>query len=130
MFLQSLIIKIQKIMNIESFRDYCLEKKGVTEDFPFDETTLVMKVMGKMFALTDTEENFKINLKCEPEKAIQLREQYSCVIPGYHMNKKYWNTVIVDGTIPTTTLKSWIDDSYNLVVAKLTKAQKAALEKM
>ena len=107
-------------MNIEDFRNYCLAKPNVIEDFPFDETTLVFKVCGKIFALTDLEGEFSINLKCEPEKALALREQYSCVLPGYHMNKRHWNTVIVDGRIDDTTLTEMIDDSYNLVVASLT----------
>jgi predicted DNA-binding protein (MmcQ/YjbR family) len=116
-------------MNIEDFRDYCLAKKGVTESFPFDETTLVFKVMGKMFALTDTEDDFSINLKCEPDKAIDLREQYpETVLPGYHMNKKHWNTVVVDVRIPDKTLKEWIDESYRLVIKSLTKDQRQALE--
>ncbi|MFC2100207.1 MmcQ/YjbR family DNA-binding protein [Bacteroidota bacterium] len=112
-------------MDIESFRDYCLSLKAVTEEFPFDEVTLVFKIMGKMFALTGLDESFRINLKCEPEKAIMLREHYSCVIPGYHMNKSHWNTVIIDGSIGDDLIKEWIDDSYKLVVAKLPlKVQK------
>lgn len=114
-------------MNIEDLRMYCLSKKGVTEEFPFDETTLVFKVMGKMFALTDLEGKFSINLKCEPNKAIELREKYEVVQPGYHMNKKHWNTVYVDGSVSDEQLKSWVDDSYNLVVNKLTKAKKIEL---
>jgi len=109
-------------MNIEDFREYCLSKKGVTESFPFDETTLVFKVMGKMFSLTDTHDDFSINLKCDPEKAIELREQYPAVIPGYHMNKKHWNTVNIDGSITDDLLYQWIDDSYELIVKKLPKA--------
>jgi len=108
-------------MNIESFREYCLSKKGVSEDFPFDENTLVLKVGGKMFALTDLVDAFQINIKCEPEKAIELREHYSSVIPGYHMNKQHWNTVIIDGSIPDKYLFEWIDDSYNLVFKSLPK---------
>jgi len=108
-------------MNIEEFREYCLSKKDVTECFPFDETTLVFKVKGKMFALTDTEDQFSINLKCDPEKAIDLREHYPCVLPGYHMDKKHWNTVMVDGTADDKLLKEWIDDSYNLIIKKLPK---------
>lgn len=118
-------------MNIEEFREYCLAKKGVTEGFPFDETTLVFKVMGKMFALTDTEDDFSINLKCEPDKVIDLREQYpETVLPGYHMNKKHWNTVVVDGRIPDKTLKEWINESYNLIVDSLTKSKKQELENL
>ena len=108
-------------MNIESFRQYCLLKPGVTESFPFDETTLVFKVMGKMFALTDLEGTFSINLKCDPDLAVKLRELHPCVIPGYHMNKRLWNTIIIDGTVSDPILHQWVDHSYNLVVASLPK---------
>lgn len=117
-------------MNIEEFRDYCLTKKAVTESFPFDETTLVFKVMNKMFALTDVEDDFSINLKCDPEKAIRLREQYpDQVLPGYHMNKNYWNTIIMDGSIPDKLLYQWTDESYELIVKSLPKARRQELEK-
>jgi len=106
-------------MNIETLREYCLSKKGVTEGFPFDESTLVFKVMGKMFALTDLVDEFSINLKCDPEKAIELREMYASVQPGYHMSKKHWNTIYVDGSISDKLICEWIDDSYNLIVASL-----------
>jgi predicted DNA-binding protein (MmcQ/YjbR family) len=108
-------------MNIEDFREYCLSKKDVTECFPFDEATLVFKVMGKMFALTDTEDDFTINLKCDPEKAIDLREHYPCVLPGYHMDKKHWNTIVIDGSVADNILQEWINDSYNLVLKKIKK---------
>ncbi|MBS2098188.1 MmcQ/YjbR family DNA-binding protein [Carboxylicivirga linearis] len=108
-------------MNIEEFREFCLQKAMVTEEFPFDETTLVFKVAGKMFALTDVEDDFYINLKCDPEKAIELREQYSSVLPGYHMSKKHWNTVRVDGSVKDEILCEWINDSYSLVVKGLPK---------
>jgi predicted DNA-binding protein (MmcQ/YjbR family) len=118
-------------MNIEEFREYCLEKKGVTEELPFDETTLVYKVLGKMFALTDTESEFSINLKCDPEKVIELREAYpESVLPGYHMNKKHWNTIIIDGRISDKLLYTWVDDSYSLVVEKLPKALKEKLKSL
>lgn len=107
-------------MNIEELRDYCLAKKGVTEGFPFDEDTLVFKVQGKMFLLTSLSE-LTMNVKCDPEKAVELREQYPEVQPGYHMNKKLWNTVILDGLLPGKLLKGFIDDSYQLVVDGLTK---------
>ncbi|MEI6823200.1 MAG: MmcQ/YjbR family DNA-binding protein [Bacteroidota bacterium] len=110
-------------MNIEELREYCLAKKGVTESFPFDEATLVFKVSGKMFALTDLVDAFSVNLKCDPEKAIELREQYPCVIPGYHMNKQHWNTVVIDGSVNDKLLKEWIDQSYDLIVKSLTKKQ-------
>lgn len=108
-------------MNIEELREYCLSKKGVTESFPFDETTLVFKVMNKLFALTDTEDEFSINLKCDPEKAIELRERYEAVQPGYHMSKKHWNTVFIDGSINDKQIQDWIDESYRLVISKLPK---------
>lgn len=109
-------------MNIESFRSYCLSKKGVTEEFPFGEDTLVFKVMGKIFALTDVELFESINLKCDPEKAVQLREEYPAVVPGYHMNKKHWNTVLMNEGLADRAIGEWIDDSYDLVVASLNKA--------
>ncbi len=114
-------------MNIEEFRLYCLDKKGVTEAFPFDRNTLVFKVMGKMFALTDVQSYSFINLKCDPEKAIELREQYDYVKPGYHMNKQLWNSVYIDWQLENKLLEEWIDDSYNLVAESLTKKLKEDL---
>lgn len=114
-------------MNIEEFREFCLSKKGVTEEFPFDKKTLVFKVYGKMFALTNIDLFESINLKCDPEKAIELREKYPAVLPGYHMSKKHWNTIMIDGSIPDKLLFHWIGDSYELVVSGLTKAQKESL---
>ncbi len=108
-------------MNIEELRDYCITKKGATESFPFDKTTLVFKVMNKMFALTHLEGDLSINLKCDPAKAIELREQFASVLPGYHMHKKHWNTVNIDGSISSKLIKEWIDDSYDLVVKSLPK---------
>ncbi|MBN1252811.1 MAG: MmcQ/YjbR family DNA-binding protein [Bacteroidales bacterium] len=108
-------------MNIETLRDYCLQKKGVSEGFPFDESTLVFKVGGKMFLLTGLDKEFSINVKCDPEKAIELREKYSCVLPGYHMNKKHWNTIKIDESIPDNLLFKWIDNSYSLVLKSLGK---------
>ncbi len=116
-------------MNLEDYRNYCLAKKGVTESFPFDETTLVYKVMGKMFALTDIDQFASINLKCDPVLAIVYRESYAGVSPGYHMNKKHWNTINLDGSIPDQVIYQWTHDSYELVVAQLPKSlQKALLE--
>nr|MBD3622446.1 MmcQ/YjbR family DNA-binding protein [Sunxiuqinia sp.] len=114
-------------MNIEELRTWCISKKGVSEDFPFDETTLVFKVMGKMFALTDLEGDLSINLKCDPEKAVELRELYPCVMPGYHMNKRHWNTILLDGSVPDQLIRQWIDHSYEMVVEKLTKKQRNEL---
>lgn len=115
-------------MNIEAYREFCLQFKGVTEEFPFDKQTLVYKVMGKMFALTDLDLFTSINLKCIPEVGADLRERYPAVQPGYHMNKMHWITVIMDGSIPDRTLKEWIEESYQLVSKTLTKSQKLALE--
>ena len=117
-------------MNLESFRAYCLSKKGVPEELPFDESTLVFKVMGKMFALTSLDDFSSVNLKSDPEIAIELREKYEAVQPGYHMNKKHWNTVLIDGSVPDRQLKTWVDASYELVVLGLTKKQKLALESL
>ncbi|MFM9984947.1 MAG: MmcQ/YjbR family DNA-binding protein [Flavobacteriales bacterium] len=114
-------------MNIESYREYCLAKKGVTEDFPFDNQTLVFKVGGKMFALTGIEQFKSINLKCDPERAIELREEYSGILPGYHMSKKHWNTVMMDGSVPMKLIKQMIDDSYDLVVTSLPKRDRDTL---
>lgn len=94
----------------------------MTEEFPFGEDTLVFKVMGKIFALTDVELFESINLKCDPEKAVQLREEYPAVVPGYHMNKKHWNTVLMNEGLADRAIGEWIDDSYDLVVASLNKA--------
>ena len=102
-------------MNLESFRDHCLKKNGVTEEFPFGLDTLVFKVNGKMFALTNIESFESINLKSLPEDVVQLREQFPAVQPGYHMNKKHWNTVSMDGSIADRLVKEWIDKSYELV---------------
>jgi len=99
----------------ETIREFCLSKTGVTESFPFDEDTLVFKVMGKIFALLSLEAR-SINLKCDPEKAIALREVYPDVSPGYHMNKKYWNTIRLSGAIPDKLIREWITESYKLVV--------------
>ena len=94
---------------------------GVTEEFPFDQETLVYKVMGRIFAITNIDNFESVNLKCDPEKAVELRETHEEVLPGFHMNKKHWNTVIVEGSIPNSLLTSWIKDSYKLVVKKLPK---------
>lgn len=117
-------------MNIEGYRNYCLRLKGVTEGFPFDEKTLVFKVMGKMFALTGIDEFKSVNLKCEPELAIELRESYYAVKPGYHMNKKHWNTILVNEDVSDKKLLELTDLSYNLVVKGLTKKQREELEQL
>ncbi|MGB1018445.1 MAG: MmcQ/YjbR family DNA-binding protein [Chitinophagales bacterium] len=119
-------------MNIELFRTYCISKPGVTEGFPFDENTLVFKVMGKMFALTSLKSTwFSVNLKCDPEKAITLREEYESISAGYHMSKKHWNTVSFEhNEISQELLLELTDHSYNLVVSKLTKKLKEELRLM
>ncbi len=118
-------------MNIEELREYCISKKGVTESLPFGPETLVFKVMGKVFLLTDLEGSpLEFNVKCAPEKAIELREQYACIIPGFHMNKKHWNTVILDGSVSIKNIQEWITDSYNLVVSGLAKKEKLQLQEI
>ena len=102
-------------MNIETIREYCLSKDAVIESFPFGDDTLVFKVNGRIFVLANLEGDLTINLKCDPTVAIELRERYTSVIPGYHMNKKHWNTILADGSIPDKEILSWIDNSYNLV---------------
>jgi predicted DNA-binding protein (MmcQ/YjbR family) len=116
-------------MNVEQFREYCLSKKAVTESFPFDEKTLVFKVLGKMFALCGLERQpFQVNLKCDPERAIELREEYeSSFIPGSHMSKKHWNTVSPDGSFSNDFFRELIDHSYNLVVQGMTKKMRESL---
>lgn len=98
-----------------------MAKKGVTEEFPFDNQTLIFKVMGKLFALTDVDLFTSVNLKCDPERAVELREEYEGIIPGYHMNKRHWNTVLMDGSIPDTLTMELTDHSYELVVKGLPK---------
>ncbi len=114
-------------MDLEAFRKHCLSKKGVSEGFPFGEDTLVFKVMGKIFAITSFEQPLSVNLKCDPEKAVELRESYEDVQPGYHMNKKHWNTVNCEGEISVRELKEMTDHSYELVVNSLTKKLKEEL---
>lgn len=112
-------------MNIEDLRAYCLSLPNVEECFPFDDETLVMKIGGKMFAYIPLEKTEAcINLKCDPELAIELREMYTCVQPGYHMNKKHWNTVYVSTEISENQIKEWITHSYELVKSKLPKNTK------
>lgn len=114
-------------MNIEEFREYCLSKPGTTEELPFGDATLVFKVAGKMFALTDLDHFGSINLKCDPAQALLLRDLYEEVQPGYHMNKIHWNTIHLSGRILDNQLKTWIDDSYRLVVEGLPRVQRQRL---
>ncbi len=115
-------------MNIEELREYCMSLNGVTEEFPFGESVLVFKVAGKMFCLTDLDAKFAIALKNDPEKNIELREEYAAIQPGYHMNKKHWNSVDIDGSLSDDMLKNLIDESYDLVVMKLTREEKKGLK--
>jgi predicted DNA-binding protein (MmcQ/YjbR family) len=106
-------------MDIEAIRSYCLTKKGVEEGFPFGDTTLVIKVGGKIFVLINLEGDSSMNLKCDPDRAIDLREANPAIIPGYHMNKKHWNTVVLDGSLPKRLILEMIDHSYELVFQSL-----------
>jgi predicted DNA-binding protein (MmcQ/YjbR family) len=118
-------------MHLDELREYCINKKGVEEGFPFGGDTLVFKVMGKIFLLSGIDSQpVQFNAKCDPEKAIELRENYPCVLPGYHMNKQHWNTIICDGLVSDKQLQEWIDDSYNLVASSLTKRLKSELENL
>jgi Uncharacterized protein conserved in bacteria len=119
-------------MNIEDFRNYCLSKKGVTESFPFDEQTLVFKVMGKMFALSGLEHQpAKVNLKCDPERSVSLREEfYGLINPGFHMSKLHWNTIVIEKNLPNELITELIDHSYDLVVNSLPKKLKEELNNL
>lgn len=112
-------------MNIEQYRNYCINKKGVTEHFPFDDDVLVFKVMGKMFALSSVkkweEGTPSVNLKCDPDRTLELRAEYEAIQPGYHMNKNLWNTVSINNEVPDEMIRELIDHSYDLIVASLTK---------
>lgn len=114
-------------MNIEELRAYCLSKKGVTEDLPFGPDTLVFKVMDKIFLLTGMGNPLQFNVKCDPEKAIAWRDEYTCVKPGYHMNKKHWNTVTIDGSVSKKIVCEWINHSYEQVVSGLPKSKQNEL---
>ncbi len=122
-------------MNIEDYRNYCMAKKAVTEHFPFDQDTLVFKVLGKMFALASLErwENGEafINLKCDPEYAQELREQYESIQPGYHMHKQQWNSVYIHtGELPVQLIQELIDHSYEMVVKGMPKKKQTELENL
>jgi predicted DNA-binding protein (MmcQ/YjbR family) len=117
-------------LNIEELRDYCLQKPAATEGFPFGEDTLVFKVGGKIFLLTGLKSGNSFNAKCDPERAVDLREHYSEIIPGYHMNKKMWNTVYMDGSLPHKLLFELIDHSYELVVQSLPKKIRAEIDEL
>lgn len=115
------------MIDLESIREYCLSKPGTTEDLPFDEETLAFRVAGKIFALCDISNFESMNLKCDPERAVELRERYSGIIPGYHMNKTHWNTVSADGSVPRELFLELIDHSYNLIRASLPKKMRDTL---
>ena len=115
-------------MDIELVRKYCLQKRGVSESFPFNETTLVFKVMDKIFALLSLDHPQFINLKCDPELSIELREEHDEITPGYHMNKTHWNSASLTGTLNDDMIEELIDHSYNLIVGSLPKKKKTELE--
>ena len=116
-------------MDIELLRDFCLAKQRVTESFPFDDDTLVFKVEGKLFALISLKNNSSVNLKCDPQRAISLRENYQAVQPGYHMNKKHWNTVHFNEDLDDSSIFELIDHSYDLVIQTLPKKTQRLFEK-
>ncbi len=118
-------------MNIEELREYCLSLKNAEEAMPFGPDILLFKIGGKIFLLVGLDNNpLQFNVKCDPEKAVELRERYDCVIPGYHMSKKHWNTIIINGVIPEKLIRQWITDSYNLVISGLSKAEQKRLKEM
>lgn len=108
-------------MDIVNLREYCISKEGTSESFPFGDDTLVFKVKKKIFAMMNLEGELNLNLKCNPDMAIDLRERYSSVSGAYHMNKKHWNTIIIDGSVPDKEIFLWIDHSYDLVRGKQSK---------
>ncbi len=114
-------------MNVEEILNYCLAKPYTTQEFPFNETVMVMKVAEKMYLLTDLEGEFHIALKCAPEKVIELREHYPAVKAAFHMNKSNWNSIHINGTITDSIIREWIDESYNLVVKGFTKKKRLEL---
>ncbi|MEZ0539553.1 MmcQ/YjbR family DNA-binding protein [Fibrella arboris] len=115
-------------MTVDELRDYCLSKPATTESFPFNETTLVFKVAGKLFALSDIESRpMRVSLKCEPERAAELRESYRAIQAAFHMNKTHWNTVTSDGSLRDSFIRELIDHSYERVVAGLPKAVRESL---
>lgn len=118
-------------MDIDELRGYCLQKAHTSEGFPFDNDTLVFKVANKIFALVGLDNTpLSINLKCEPERALELREQYESITPGYHMNKQHWNTVVLNGSIPRPLLLELIDDSYHLIYNSLPRKTRNLLDEL
>ncbi len=115
-------------MELDEIREYCLARPGVTEGFPFGEDVLVFKVSGKMFFASNLKDTpARCNLKCDPERAVELRESYDGIIPGWHMNKKHWNTIVLDGSVPTDLIQELVEHSYQLVRSKLKKSEREAL---
>ena len=117
-------------MDIEAIRAYCLSRKGTDEGFPFGDTTLVIKVGGKIFILINLDGDPSMNLKCDPDRAIDLREEHTAIIPGYHMNKKHWNTVVLDGSLPKKLILEMIDHSYELVIQSLPAKLRLEIEQI
>lgn len=111
-------------MDIEEIIEFCLKKEAVTDSFPFNETALVLKVGSKMFCLLNLRTPFTMNLKCDPEKAIELREEYDDIVPGFHMNKKHWNTIDLEGNLSNDHIKTLITESYALVIDKMSKKER------
>ncbi len=122
------MIRFRSIMNIEELRQYCIQKKYVTESFPFDTSTLVFKVADKMFAVCGLDRQpHGVNVKCNPDKSLVLRETYTAVTAAYHMNKKHWNTIVLEEDMSEAELKKWIDHSYDLVIRSFTKKKQKEL---
>lgn len=117
-------------MHLDEIREYCLRKPGTTESFPFDEVSPVYKVIGKIFCIASIEPPFSVNLKCDPERAVDLRERYPAVTPGWHMNKTHWNTVYLQRGLTEKQIKELIDHSYDLIASKLKKSEKEQLRKL
>lgn len=115
-------------MDAETLREYCLKKTGTTEDMPFGPDTLAFRVQDKIYALVSLETfPTRFNAKCDPERALKLREEHPAIVPGYHMNKTHWNTVVLDGSLPDRLVESIVDESYDLIVASLPRKQREAL---
>jgi predicted DNA-binding protein (MmcQ/YjbR family) len=117
-------------LSLDQFRGYCLSKPGVTEETPFDENTLVYKVAGKIFAITDVNTFESVSLKVDPERGVEIRERFPSVQPGYHLNKRHWISVLMDGKVSDRLIQEWTQRSYELVAAKLTKSQRSHIDRL
>ncbi|MGI6478605.1 MAG: MmcQ/YjbR family DNA-binding protein [Salinivirgaceae bacterium] len=116
-------------LNVETIREYCIQKPFTTEEFPFDDVTLIFKVGGKMFAMIPLDEpRLVISLKCSPERSVELREKYDSIQPAYHMNKRHWNMIFIDGSVPKKLIVELIDHSYDLVFNKLPRKKQSELK--